>query len=275
MTRPAPASDCRATYASAGKINFVAATFPKRTAFLAVAFMILSTTSAFAQTDVGATVVATTAPPTTAPPTTAPPTTAAPTTAPATTEPPATIAPTTVPAPTVAPTTVALTQPPQSVPVVTVVSPTTRAATPTTVRPVPKPILAKANGSRPKVVPSGPTSIEVDISSQRLMLYKNGALLRSIHVSTGSNRRYCEKGSCGNAHTPRGRFRIYNRIGGWRTSRLGRLFNPLYFTGGFAIHGAGSVPNYPASHGCVRVTIATAIWLPGVVPNGTPVWVHD
>lgn len=135
--------------------------------------------------------------------------------------------------------------------------------------------MPKANGSRPKVVPSGPTSIEVDISSQRLLLYKNGALLRSIHVSTGSNRHYCAKGSCGNAHTPRGRFRIYTRIGGWRTSRLGRLYNPLYFTGGFAIHGAGSVPNYPASHGCVRVTISTANWLPGVVPNGTSVWVHD
>ena len=108
-----------------------------------------------------------------------------------------------------------------------------------------------------------------------LTLYKNGSAFRTVHVSTGSGKRYCEKGSCGVARTPRGRYRIYNRIGGWRTSRLGQLFNPLYFTGGFAIHGAGSVPNYPASHGCVRVTMATARWLPGAVPNGTPVWVHD
>jgi lipoprotein-anchoring transpeptidase ErfK/SrfK len=71
--------------------------------------------------------------------------------------------------------------------------------------------------------------------------------------------------------TPRGRYRIYSRVSGWKTAALGKLYNPLYFKGGFAIHGSGSVPRYPASHGCVRVSVANARWLPSVVPNGTPV----
>lgn len=122
---------------------------------------------------------------------------------------------------------------------------------------------------------SGPVRIEVDISAQRLLLYRGRTLARTLHVSTGSGRRYCVKGDCAVAHTPRGRFRVYTRVAGWRTSRLGQLYNPLYFNGGYAIHGAGSVPAYPASHGCVRISMANARWLPSAVPNGTPVWVHD
>ncbi len=33
------------------------------------------------------------------------------------------------------------------------------------------------------------------------------------------------------------------------------MWNPYYFWRGFAIHGSPSVPNYPASHGCIRVTM--------------------
>lgn len=122
---------------------------------------------------------------------------------------------------------------------------------------------------------TGPVRIEVDISAQRLLLYRGRTLARSLHVSTGSGRRYCVAGDCAVAHTPRGRFHVYTRVAGWRTSRLGQLYNPLYFNGGYAIHGAGSVPAYPASHGCVRISMANARWLPSAVPDGTPVWVHD
>ena len=165
-----------------------------------------------------------------------------------------------------------MTQPPQNPPVVEAPGATS------TTRPVPVTTKPKAapriDEGVPGAVPAGPTSVEVNIGEQRLLLYKDGKLFRSVHVSTGSGRHYCEKGKCG-VDTPRGRFRIYTRIAGWRTSQLGKLYNPLYFSGGYAIHGAGSVPNYPASHGCIRISIATANWLPRVIPNGTPVWVHD
>jgi peptidoglycan hydrolase-like protein with peptidoglycan-binding domain len=131
-----------------------------------------------------------------------------------------------------------------------------------------------ASGLPGALLPSGGASrVEVDIKRQVLFLYKGGALYRTLDVSTGSGKRYCVDGACATAVTPGGSFRVSRRISGWRTSRLGRLYNPLYFNGGIAIHGAPSVPAYPASHGCVRITMSAAGWFPSVVPNGTPVYV--
>lgn len=104
-----------------------------------------------------------------------------------------------------------------------------------------------------------------------MYIYKGGQLYRTIPVSTGSGRKYCSKGRCAIARTPRGTFKIQRRISGWRVAELGRLYNPLYFSGGYAIHGSPSVPGYPASHGCVRVSLSNARWLPGALPNGTTV----
>ncbi len=131
------------------------------------------------------------------------------------------------------------------------------------------------------IVSGGPTRIEVDISRQVLFLYKDGSLYRVVSVSSGSGKKYCDVSGktgeqvCGEATTPRGKFRIQRRIPGWRESDLGKLYNPLYFTGGFAFHGAPSVPAYPASHGCVRLPMAVAEWFPGAVANGTSVYVYD
>jgi lipoprotein-anchoring transpeptidase ErfK/SrfK len=203
-----------------------------------------------------------------------------PTTAPPAPEPPASTAP---------PATVAAPPAPPAGPIdpidqidqiTTTVAPTPTPSTPDTpVSPTRAPKTTRKK-SKASAVPSGnpsargATSIEIDISRQTLYLYKGGRLYRSVRVSTGSGRRYCSRGSCSVARTPRGSFRIYNRIGGWRTSHLGRLYNPLYFKGGFAIHG-GNIPGYPASHGCVRIPMSAARWFPGVVPNGTPVRIHD
>ena len=119
----------------------------------------------------------------------------------------------------------------------------------------------------------GATKVEVDLKRQVLFLWKGGELMRIIGVSTGNGKRYCVDGECAVAVTPGGSFRVTRRISGWRESRLGKLYNPLYFNGGIAIHGAPSVPAYPASHGCVRIPMYVAGWFPGAVPNGTPVYV--
>lgn len=185
---------------------------------------------------------------------------------------PTTAAPTTtgVATSTAPPTTVATTSVPTTIVPTTIVSTTVPATTPPTTPPTTKkPGVGIVNANA-----SGAVRIEVSISQQRLYLYRGDSVYRTVHVSTGSGRHYCEKGKCGVAHTPRGNFRIYNRISGWRTSALGKLYNPLYFSGGYAIHGARSVPNYPASHGCIRVSISDAGWLPRAIPNGTPVFVH-
>jgi L,D-transpeptidase catalytic domain/Putative peptidoglycan binding domain len=123
--------------------------------------------------------------------------------------------------------------------------------------------------------------IEIDLTRQILLFFDGQGLNRVIAVSTGSNHNYCEiskksgKRVCGVARTPRGKFRIQWRISGWRESDLGKLYNPLYFNGGFAIHGAPSVPANNVSHGCVRISIATSIWFYDAIKNGTPVVVYD
>lgn len=134
-------------------------------------------------------------------------------------------------------------------------------------------LLTRVGAPGPMLPDGGATRVEVDLKRQHLQLYVNGQLERVLAISTGSGKRYCVDGDCARAVTPGGSFKISRRITGWRTSRLGRLYNPLYFNGGIAIHGAPSVPAYPASHGCVRIPMHSARWFPDTVPNGTPVYV--
>ncbi|HUR47999.1 MAG TPA: L,D-transpeptidase family protein, partial [Acidimicrobiales bacterium] len=134
-------------------------------------------------------------------------------------------------------------------------------------------MLTRVGAPGPMLPAGGATRVEVDLKRQMLQLYVNGELNRVLSVSTGSGKRYCVNGDCATAVTPGGSFKITRRIPGWRTSRLGKLYNPLYFNGGIAIHGAPSVPAYPASHGCVRIPMHSARWFPDTVPNGTPVYV--
>jgi hypothetical protein len=123
--------------------------------------------------------------------------------------------------------------------------------------------------------PGGPGDrVEVDLARQVLFLYDGGSLRLITHISTGTGEEYCDNGHCGVAITPTGDYDVYRRIDGWRESPLGQLYNPLYFTRGWAIHGAPSVPNHPASHGCVRVPMHIAEYLPGLVTNGEPVYVQ-
>ena len=119
----------------------------------------------------------------------------------------------------------------------------------------------------------GATHVEVDIKRQILLLFVNSSLYRVLPVSTGSGQKYCVDGDCATAVTPGGSFRVTWRVSGWHTSRLGKLYNPLFFNGGIAIHGALSVPAYPASHGCVRIPMSAAEWFPKFVPRDTPVYV--
>ncbi len=135
-----------------------------------------------------------------------------------------------------------------------------------------------AEGLHPEL---GLPRIEINLTRQVLLFFDEQGLNRVIAVSTGSNRKYCETSKksgewiCGVAHTPRGKFRILYRISGWRESDLGKLYNPLYFNGGYAIHGSPSVPAYNVSHGCVRISIQTSIWFYDTIKNGTPVIVFD
>jgi len=116
--------------------------------------------------------------------------------------------------------------------------------------------------------------VELDLERQLITLWRGGRLELATHTSTGSGETFCTPaGGCRRAVTPRGTFTVSRRIDGWRNAELGRLYNPLYFNGGIAFHGALSVPLYPASHGCARVPMHIAEYLPGRIPNGTTVYV--
>ena len=134
---------------------------------------------------------------------------------------------------------------------------------------------------QPIVPEGGPDRIEVSLPKQYLALYRGGELLRILSISTGDGKPFCtldpETGetACDKAITPPGSFRVTRRVIGWRESKLGLLYNPLYFNGGIALHGAPSVPARPASHGCVRIPMVSADYMPSVVPNGIPVYVSD
>lgn len=119
--------------------------------------------------------------------------------------------------------------------------------------------------------------VEVDLTAQLAKVYDPGQSTPTLvsHVSSGSGVPWSNEDHSGSSITPTGQFEINRRISGWRESSLniGRLYNPLYFNGGIAFHGATSVPLYPASHGCIRVPMHVAEYLPEVLPNGTPVLV--
>ncbi len=124
------------------------------------------------------------------------------------------------------------------------------------------------------LVPGGGAErVEIDLPRQVLFLWQGNTLARILPVSTGTGKRYCVGGDCARAVTPGGSFRVNRKILGLRVSRLGQLYNPLYFNGGIAIHGSTSVPGRPASHGCVRIPMSASRWFFDVVPSGTPVYV--
>ena len=47
-----------------------------------------------------------------------------------------------------------------------------------------------------------------------------------------------------------------------------------YFIGGYAIHGYASVPNYAASHGCLRVPIPNAVSIYNWIDIGDPIYTY-
>ncbi|HEY7874588.1 MAG TPA: polysaccharide deacetylase family protein [Actinomycetota bacterium] len=121
----------------------------------------------------------------------------------------------------------------------------------------------------------GKSFIDIDIGRQVLFEVRKKRVINTIPISSGNEEYYEQDGQTYKAHTPRGDFIIERKIPGWRTSRLGRLYYPSYFIGGFAIHGSESVPTHPASHGCVRIPMYVARPFYNRNPIGRPTYVHN
>ena len=132
--------------------------------------------------------------------------------------------------------------------------------------------LARASVPTPHVTMHAP-HLEVDLNRQVLFVVDaNDQVNRILSVSTGNGKLFNDSGKgMQYALTPRGSFKIYYKVIGWKKSPLGRMFYPMYFSGGFAVHGSNSVPSRPASHGCVRIPMFAAQEMFRVTPVGTPV----
>jgi hypothetical protein len=88
--------------------------------------------------------------------------------------------------------------------------------------------------------------VEADLSRQVLALFdRQGKLFRVLMMSSGKP----------STPTVRGSFHVYSKTPG--TNSKG-MVNSNYFIGGYAIHGYPDVPDYAASHGCLRIPIPNA-----------------
>ena len=140
----------------------------------------------------------------------------------------------------------------------------------------PTTLAALADAGRPTTRATGDL-IEIDKARQVLLVVRDGAVVWALNTSTGTERPYRVDGRTELADTPVGRWKVTWSVDGVDVGELGALYRPRYFHGdGIAVHGYHSVPAYPASHGCARVTEAAMdwIWAAELMPMGSTVWVH-
>jgi lipoprotein-anchoring transpeptidase ErfK/SrfK len=116
--------------------------------------------------------------------------------------------------------------------------------------------------------------VEADLTLQVVYLVADGRIREILDASSASGQTYTVRGDVRVSSTPLGDFKIQRKINAWRRSELGLLYRPAYFTGGYALHGAPSVPPFPASHGCIRITTAAMDRLFDRLPVGTSMLVY-
>jgi lipoprotein-anchoring transpeptidase ErfK/SrfK len=130
-------------------------------------------------------------------------------------------------------------------------------------------------GTAPKPRDVGYAHIEVDLDRQVLLVVNDDGGVRVLPVATGNEKSFVDEGQESVAHTPRGRFIVYEKEFGWHTGSLGAIYDANFISGGVAIHGSRNVPNQPASHGCIRVPMFAAREVSKLLPLGTIVLVYD
>jgi L,D-transpeptidase catalytic domain len=122
--------------------------------------------------------------------------------------------------------------------------------------------LERRAGSFPVRYPRDGRHVEADLSKQVLAEIEPGGHVRTIYMM-----------SSGKPSTPTviGSFQVYLKTPGVNSEGM---VDSNYFIRGYAIHGYPEVPNYAASHGCLRVPIPDAPAIFGWVQTGTRVDVY-
>jgi L,D-transpeptidase catalytic domain/Putative peptidoglycan binding domain len=126
--------------------------------------------------------------------------------------------------------------------------------------------------------------LEVDKGKQLVFIIRGGKAQWVLNTSTGGGYDYTATDKKtgerieDTAITPNGTFKVY-RVSDDPAyfGSLGELYRPRFVVGGVAVHGYRSIPNYPASHGCIRVSNAAMdmIWATNAMPLGSRVVIHD
>lgn len=140
----------------------------------------------------------------------------------------------------------------------------------------PKTAAALDEGVLPRARSASGHVIEINLTLGVLMVVNGGKIAAVLNASAGGGYTYTSGGVTAVARTPTGQFTIFRSVDGMDVSPLGELWRPRYFYGGYAIHGSDSVPPYPVSHGCVRLSYPAIdwIWATGQAPIGTGVLVY-
>lgn len=141
----------------------------------------------------------------------------------------------------------------------------------------PKTYRALDAGTRPSRRITTGVGFEVDLKKQIIIATTGGSLAYILNTSTGSGKRYYSGGRWKTATTPKGSFRMYSLYSrGWQSGPLGSLYRPGYYDRGWAIHGSNSIPSYPASHGCSRISTAASdmLWTRSWFKSGRRVVVY-
>ncbi len=103
--------------------------------------------------------------------------------------------------------------------------------------------------------------VEGNLTNQTLALIYGSHVYRIYPISSGKP----------STPTVLGRYRVYSQVPGYLPD--GMYFSS-FFTGGYAIHGYNPAPDYPASHGCMRVPIVDALSIYGWLHIGDRVDVY-
>jgi hypothetical protein len=121
--------------------------------------------------------------------------------------------------------------------------------------------LARGGGGFKVRHPEAGKHAEFDWSRQVLVLARGAMPKIIVHASSGKP----------STPTVFGKFHFYGRQPG--TNSHGMYYS-TYFVGGYAVHGYAEVPVFAASHGCIRIPIASAISVYRWLTIGTRMYVY-
>jgi peptidoglycan hydrolase-like protein with peptidoglycan-binding domain len=103
--------------------------------------------------------------------------------------------------------------------------------------------------------PSQGLHAEGDLSIQVLAYIRGDKVFELLPISSGKP----------STPTILGSYQVYRKQPGYTSDGM---YYSNFFTGGYAIHGYDPAPDYPASHGCMRIPIVDAIFAYGLIGVG-------